>query len=146
MAVSEGSPKDRILVMDIILPVPLSTTTTTAAAVAATDADTASASTLANADNALVQNVDSAVTATTTRDDLGPSRTQETLLRVRDLTMLQAHNSQEREMVDWEELIESVGSNGGDGTRAWPRLRIVEVHRPVGSAMGILELALSDAT
>ena len=56
----------------------------------------------------------------------------ERIVRARDLTMLQAFNSKERDLDDWKGLF----------TAADPTLRLVEVFQPVGSAMSILELAL----
>ena len=56
----------------------------------------------------------------------------ERIVRARDLTMLQAFNSKERELDDWKELFSAADST----------LHLVDVVQPVGSAMSILELAL----
>ncbi|KAL9088823.1 MAG: hypothetical protein Q9159_002859 [Coniocarpon cinnabarinum] len=57
---------------------------------------------------------------------------EERIVRVRDLTMMQAFNSKERDIEDWERLLGMVDS----------RLRIVGVKQPFGSAMGVLEIVL----
>ncbi|PWY71774.1 S-adenosyl-L-methionine-dependent methyltransferase [Aspergillus sclerotioniger CBS 115572] len=57
----------------------------------------------------------------------------ERIVRARDLTMMQAFNSKERELDDWRDLL----------TAADARFRIVGVEQPVGSAMSVLEVALS---
>ena len=56
----------------------------------------------------------------------------ERIVRVRDLTMLQAFNSKERDLDDWKNLLAT----------ADPRLQLVQVAQPYGSAMSILELSL----
>jgi 6-hydroxytryprostatin B O-methyltransferase len=60
------------------------------------------------------------------------SRTEEALLRVRDLTMQQAHNAHERSRAEWEGLFR----------RADPRLKIQRIVQPFKSLMGIIEVAL----
>lgn len=60
----------------------------------------------------------------------------ERIIRVRDLTMLQAFNSKERELLDWKNLLSLVD----------PKLQIINVIQPFGSAMSVLEVMLrSDA-
>ena len=54
----------------------------------------------------------------------------EAMLRVRDLTMLEAFNSRERDIEDWKQLIEAVE----------PKLELVGRELPHGSAMEILQL------
>ncbi|KAI8959877.1 S-adenosyl-L-methionine-dependent methyltransferase [Daldinia sp. FL1419] len=61
-------------------------------------------------------------------------RTQEAMLRVRDLSMAQAFNSQERNLTDWEELFES----------AEPKLRLESWKQPPGSAMAVMEVGLAE--
>ncbi|KAI0099509.1 S-adenosyl-L-methionine-dependent methyltransferase [Daldinia grandis] len=61
-------------------------------------------------------------------------RTQEAMLRVRDLSMAQAFNSQERNLTDWEELFES----------AEPKLRLVSWKQPPGSSMAVMEVGLAE--
>ncbi|KAL4939603.1 hypothetical protein BDV06DRAFT_230925 [Aspergillus oleicola] len=56
----------------------------------------------------------------------------ERIARTRDLTMMQAFNSKERELEEWKSLI---------GT-ADPRLRLVGIKQPFGSAMSVLEVRL----
>ena len=58
----------------------------------------------------------------------------EAALRVRDLTMLQVHNSKKREIEEWEELLRA----------ADPRLRIHAVRQPFGSSMSVLEVVRDD--
>lgn len=58
---------------------------------------------------------------------------QERYLRAKDLTMMQCLNSREREHSEWQELFASVE----------PKLELVEVRQPVGSAMAVLELRLA---
>jgi 6-hydroxytryprostatin B O-methyltransferase len=60
-------------------------------------------------------------------------RMQEGILRVRDLTMMQAFNSRERELSEWEELLASVK----------PPLEIVKIVKPPGSVMCVIEAALA---
>lgn len=55
---------------------------------------------------------------------------EERIVRARDLTMMQAFNSGERELEGWVELLGRV-----DG-----RLEVVGVREPVGSAMAVLEV------
>ncbi|KAG2417765.1 hypothetical protein HFD88_008984 [Aspergillus terreus] len=57
----------------------------------------------------------------------------ERIARARDLTMIQSFNSKERELDEWKELI----------TAADPRLQLIAVTQPLGSAMSILEIQLS---
>lgn len=52
----------------------------------------------------------------------------EAKLRVRDLTMAQSFNSEERELSDWEELFGSTT----------PKLKLKEYKQPFGSAMAIM--------
>lgn len=56
------------------------------------------------------------------------------MLRVRDLTMLQAHNSRERELDDWIQLLAA----------ADPRLRLKNVVQPTGSLMSVMEVTYDD--
>ena len=56
----------------------------------------------------------------------------ERIVRVRDLTMLQAFNSKERDLDDWKNLLAITDS----------RLQLVRVVQPFGSAMSVLEVAL----
>lgn len=56
----------------------------------------------------------------------------ERIARARDLTMMQAFNSKERDLDDWKELIAA----------ADPNLRLVRVVQPFGSAMSILEVVI----
>ena len=56
----------------------------------------------------------------------------ERIMRVRDLTMLQAFNSKERDLEDWQNLLSLVG----------PELQLVNVNQPFGSAMSVLEVVL----
>ncbi|KAI4153049.1 MAG: hypothetical protein LQ340_002536 [Diploschistes diacapsis] len=60
----------------------------------------------------------------------------ERLARVRDLTMMQAFNSKERDLADWKHLIAA----------ADPSLQLVNVMQPFGSAMSILEVTLGSTT
>ncbi|RYO96035.1 hypothetical protein DL763_003427 [Monosporascus cannonballus] len=59
------------------------------------------------------------------------SRTEEAMLRVRDLTMQQAHNAHERSEVEWKELLR----------RASPALKIKRVVQPFKSVMAVIEIA-----
>ena len=59
------------------------------------------------------------------------SRTREAMLRVRDLTMLQAHNAKERSEDEWVELLEKV-----DG-----HLKVRGTVQPFGSVMSLMEVA-----
>ena len=54
----------------------------------------------------------------------------EAVLRVRDLSMAQNFNSGERDLDDWENLIEGVR----------PRLKLVRWEQPKGSVLGVLIL------
>ena len=56
----------------------------------------------------------------------------ERLVRARDLTMLQAFNSKERDLEDWETLLSRTSEN----------LELRLVQEPFGSAMSILEVVL----
>ncbi|THY13931.1 hypothetical protein D6D00_09989 [Aureobasidium pullulans] len=56
----------------------------------------------------------------------------ERLLRVRDLTMMQVFNSQERAVEDWGKVFE----------KADPRLRVLELNRPFGSNLALIVLGL----
>ena len=60
----------------------------------------------------------------------------ERIVRVRDLTMLQAFNSKERDLDDWKDLL----------AVADPKLQLVRVVQPFGSAMSLLEVALGLTT
>lgn len=57
---------------------------------------------------------------------------QERLLRVRDLTMMQVFNSQERAIEDWLAIFDRVDS----------RLKMRNLTRPFGSVMALMELVL----
>lgn len=61
---------------------------------------------------------------------------QERLLRARDMTMLEAFNSLERDLEDWKELLHSVDE----------RLTLKNVVQPVGSVMSVLEITLGGRT
>ena len=67
------------------------------------------------------------------RSESVPSVT-EAALRVRDLSMMQVHNSKERELEEWVALLK-----GGD-----ERLRLVNVVQPFGSSMLVLEVVSDD--
>lgn len=56
----------------------------------------------------------------------------ERIVRVRDLTMMQAFNSKERDLEDWNGLLAA----------ADPSLELVGVVQPFGSAMSVLEVAI----
>lgn len=64
----------------------------------------------------------------------------EALMRYRDLTMTQVFNTKERELGEFEELLENASSagngNGGEG-----RLVLKKVGRAVGSALSMIEVA-----
>ncbi|KAF7517119.1 hypothetical protein G7054_g13912 [Neopestalotiopsis clavispora] len=60
----------------------------------------------------------------------GSSRTEEARLRVRDLTMLQAHNAHERSESEWRVLLQ----------RAHPALKINRIVQPFKSLMAILDI------
>lgn len=57
---------------------------------------------------------------------------KERLLRVRDLTMMQVFNSQERHLEDWNEIFTQVDQ----------RLKVRSLTQPAGSVLSIIELAL----
>ncbi|GAM33863.1 hypothetical protein TCE0_013f01071 [Talaromyces pinophilus] len=59
----------------------------------------------------------------------------ERIVRARDLTMMQAFNSKERDLDEWKELFGAAAV--GD-----IRLQLVNVVQPFGSAMSVLELAV----
>ena len=59
----------------------------------------------------------------------------EAYLRARDLSMMQVHNSRERELDEWVALLK-----GGDN-----RLRLQNVVQPFGSSMSILEVVRDGA-
>lgn len=59
--------------------------------------------------------------------------TKERLLRVRDLTMMQAFNSRERSLDDWKELLRLVDE----------RLEVEDVQQPYGSSMSLLTIKLN---
>ncbi|KAF2152834.1 S-adenosyl-L-methionine-dependent methyltransferase [Myriangium duriaei CBS 260.36] len=63
---------------------------------------------------------------------------EERLLRVRDLTMMQSFNSHERELVDWQRLLQE--TNESDQSH-W-RLKLKGIHKPAGSLLSILEVVL----
>ncbi|CAI7591567.1 unnamed protein product [Penicillium glandicola] len=58
---------------------------------------------------------------------------EERIVRARDLTMMQAFNSKERDLEDWNELFAAADS----------RLQLVKVLQPLRSAMSVLELVLA---
>ncbi|KAF9691483.1 hypothetical protein EKO04_010533 [Ascochyta lentis] len=62
------------------------------------------------------------------------SSTQEALLRVRDLTMIQSFNSKERELAEFVKLLNLASSQDA-------RLVLKGVHTPAGSLMSVLEVA-----
>ena len=62
---------------------------------------------------------------------------EEALLRVRDLTMMQAFNSRERELVDFEELFTLVCDGDEDGGR----LVLKNIVKPPGSVASVMEIA-----
>ncbi len=64
---------------------------------------------------------------------MGPR--EKAIARFRDMLGMQALGSQERDMVEWDALVEMAGSEEG-------RLEIVREHRPEGSVLSILEVAL----
>lgn len=63
----------------------------------------------------------------------------EAMLRVRDLTMLQAFNSSERELADWERLLEEASADGGF------KFVLRGTKKPFGSNMSVLEVAVVPA-
>jgi 6-hydroxytryprostatin B O-methyltransferase len=60
---------------------------------------------------------------------------EEALLRVRDLTMLQAFNSKERELNDWKTLFATVSAEKSGGA-----LKLQNVTKPFGSLMSLMEI------
>ncbi|KAJ9369373.1 hypothetical protein DTO282E5_5896 [Paecilomyces variotii] len=56
--------------------------------------------------------------------------TEEALLRVRDMTMMETFNSHEREIDEWKDLIQGVHTG----------LRVQQVIQPAGSSMAIIEV------
>ncbi len=60
----------------------------------------------------------------------------ERIVRVRDLTMMQAFNSKERDLDDWKDLLAA----------ADPKLQLVSVNQAYGSAMSVLEVVLDHTT
>ncbi|KAL8938468.1 MAG: hypothetical protein Q9216_003881 [Gyalolechia sp. 2 TL-2023] len=56
----------------------------------------------------------------------------ERIIRVRDLTMLQAFNSKERDLEGWRDLLAMVD----------PKLQLVSVAQPFGSTMSVLEIVI----
>jgi 6-hydroxytryprostatin B O-methyltransferase len=56
----------------------------------------------------------------------------ERIVRARDLTMMQAFNSKERDLDDWKALLAA----------ADPNMRLVRVIQPFGSAMSVLEVVI----
>lgn len=64
---------------------------------------------------------------------------REVMQRVRDLMMLQAFSSREREPKDWKALITAASIEAaGDGDVG--KLELVSVNQPFGSHMSILEV------
>ncbi|KAK8092053.1 sterigmatocystin 8-O-methyltransferase [Apiospora hydei] len=61
-------------------------------------------------------------------------RSVERVVRVRDLTMTQMFNSQERALEDWEAILERVD----------PRLKIASVSRPIGSVLALIKVELTE--
>lgn len=57
----------------------------------------------------------------------------ERIVRARDLTMMQAFNSSERDLDDWKRLLSGTDT----------RLHLVGVNQPFGSAMSVLEVVLN---
>lgn len=58
------------------------------------------------------------------------SRTEEALMRVRDLTMQQAHNAHERSRLEWEQLL----------AKAHAGLSVQQIVQPFKSLMAIIEI------
>ncbi|KAL1979270.1 hypothetical protein VTN96DRAFT_6326 [Rasamsonia emersonii] len=108
-------PNGRIIVMDIVLP---------RAGAGFSSSSNGSASTN-NTDN---------TNGSSSSPALTPSKTQEAALRVRDLTMLQAHNSHERDLDDWMRLF----------AEADPALKLRNVVQPFKSVMAVMELSYGD--
>lgn len=67
---------------------------------------------------------------------------EEAMLRARDLTMLEAFNSQERELAAWERLIDEAWRTDPGNTGV--RLELVGNKKPFGSNMNVLEVAVLD--
>jgi 6-hydroxytryprostatin B O-methyltransferase len=65
---------------------------------------------------------------------------EEAMLRVRDLTMMEAFNSQERELADWERLLEEAGKTEKEGSGV--KLVLMGRKKPFGSMMSVLEVAV----
>jgi len=65
---------------------------------------------------------------------------EEAMLRVRDLTMMEAFNSRERELADWERLLDEAGKTEKQGLGV--KLVLVGNKKPFGSMMNILEIAV----
>jgi 6-hydroxytryprostatin B O-methyltransferase len=59
-------------------------------------------------------------------------RLQEAKLRMRDLTMAQIFNSNERGIAEWKELLETTV----------PKLKLSTWRQPSGSAMAVMEVTL----
>ena len=59
------------------------------------------------------------------------SVSDEALLRVRDMTMMETFNSHERDLADWNELL----------AKASPGLKLKVAKQPFGSAMAVMEVA-----
>jgi 6-hydroxytryprostatin B O-methyltransferase len=59
----------------------------------------------------------------------------ERIVRARDLTMMQAFNSKERDLTDWKDLLAAADHS----------LQLVNVVQPSGSAMSVLEVAFGHA-
>lgn len=108
-------PNGRIIIMDIVLP-------------------RAGASISSGSSNGISNNDNHNTTNRSSSSPLPPtSKTQEAALRVRDLTMLQAHNSHERDLDDWVRLF----------AEADPALKLRNVVQPFKSVMAVMELGLS---
>jgi 6-hydroxytryprostatin B O-methyltransferase len=84
--------------------------------------------------------------------DEGEDPIQEAMLRVRDLTMMQAFNSRERELADWERLLDEAGNKTTDKTEdeslggGGVRLVLMGVKKPFGSVMSVLEVGVVSNT
>ncbi|KAH6654693.1 sterigmatocystin 8-O-methyltransferase [Truncatella angustata] len=66
--------------------------------------------------------------------------TEEALMRVRDLAMLQAFNGKERELTDWKNLLAAATAQSGEGAG---ELELLRVHQPFGSLMSLLEVVFT---
>ncbi|TVY85233.1 O-methyltransferase aurJ, partial [Lachnellula suecica] len=64
----------------------------------------------------------------------------EAMLRVRDLTMMEAFNSRERELADWERLLDEAGKTEQEGLGV--KFVLVGMKKPFGSMMSVLEVAV----